>query len=420
MNKNLSRREFLAASGVAAASFAMPKNVFAAPQTSKLRVGVIGCGGRGTGAAVNACKAAEGVEIVALGDLFMDRVTSCANYVKEQAKDNFNVKQDHMFSGFDSYQQVLQTDCDMVILATPPAFRPFHLEAAIKAGKNVFMEKPVAVDGAGIKMVYEASDLAAQKGLAIVAGTQRRHQNSYRETLARIHDGAIGDVVAMSCYWNQGGLWMHPRQDSWSDAEWQLRNWLYFNWLSGDHICEQHIHNIDVCLWAKQKMPVKAIGHGGRQVRTDPAYGHIFDHFAIEYTFDDGTILHSYCRQQDGTVANVSERIVGTKGTSNGDGRIAGENAFRFDGENPNPYVSEHTHLIASIRSGNPLNEGRQVANSTLTAIMGRLAAYTGDEITPEEALSTKSTMPAGLTLASSLEVEAVAVPGKTKLIDFS
>ncbi|MCB0824852.1 MAG: Gfo/Idh/MocA family oxidoreductase [Armatimonadetes bacterium] len=420
MNKNLSRREFLAASGVAAASFAMPKNVFAAPQTSKLRIGVIGCGGRGTGAAVNACKAAEGVEIVALGDLFMDRVTGCANYIQEQAKDSFNVKQDHMFSGFDAYTKVLQTDCDMVILATPPAFRPFHLQAAIKAGKNVFMEKPVAVDGAGIKIVYEASDLAKEKGLAIVAGTQRRHQNSYRETLARIHDGAIGDVVAMSCYWNQGGLWMHPRQDSWSDAEWQLRNWLYFTWLSGDHICEQHIHNIDVCLWAKQKMPVKAIGHGGRQVRTDPAYGHIFDHFAIEYTFDDGTILHSYCRQQDGTVANVSERIVGTKGTSNGDGRIAGENAFRFDGDNPNPYVNEHTDLIASIRSGNPLNEGRQVANSTLAAIMGRLAAYTGDEITPEEALSTKSTMPSGLTLASSLEVEAVAVPGKTKLVDFS
>ncbi|MEZ5162233.1 MAG: Gfo/Idh/MocA family oxidoreductase [Fimbriimonadaceae bacterium] len=273
MNKNLSRREFLAASGVAAASFAMPKNVFAAPQTSKLRVGVIGCGGRGTGAAVNACKAAEGVEIVALGDLFMDRVTGCANYIQEQAKDSFNVKQDHMFSGFDAYTKVLQTDCDMVILATPPAFRPFHLQAAIKAGKNVFMEKPVAVDGAGIKIVYEASDLAKEKGLAIVAGTQRRHQNSYRETLARIHDGAIGDVVAMSCYWTQGGLWMHPRQDSWSDAEWQLRNWLYFTWLSGDHICEQHIHNIDVCLWAKQKMPVKAIGHGGRQVRTDPAYG---------------------------------------------------------------------------------------------------------------------------------------------------
>ena len=228
----------------------------------------------------------------------------------------------------------------------------------------------------------------------------------------------MGDVVATYAYWNQGGLWMHNRQDNWGDLEWQMRNWLYFAWLSGDHITEQHIHNLDVCNWAKGAHPVKCVSLGGRQVRTDAAYGHIFDHFATEYTYEDGTSMMSFCRQQDGTQSNVSERIVGTKGTSNANTNIKGENAWRWDGERPNAYVLEHKDLIASIRSGNVLNEGVQVANSTLTAIMGRMAAYTGKEITFDQALnSDENLMPSGLGWNMDLDVAPVAIPGKTQFV---
>ncbi|MDI9641338.1 Gfo/Idh/MocA family oxidoreductase [Geitlerinema splendidum] len=380
----------------------------------------MGCGGRGTGAAANCVESSPGVEIVAMGDAFADRLQSSVNSLKDSCKDAFKVPQNQMFVGVDAYKKVLETNCDLVVLATPPGFRPIHLEAAIAAGKHVFTEKPVAVDGEGIRKVFDASDLAKQKGLAIVAGTQRRHQNNYLETMKRINDGAIGDIVSMSCYWNQGGLWMHPRKDTWGDLEWQLRNWLYFTWLSGDHIVEQHVHNIDVCLWAKGEVPTHAVGHGGRQSRTSPDYGHIYDHFAIEYSFGDGSILHSYCRQQEGTATNVSERIVGTKGVTNAAGRIWGANPYQFEGENPNPYVQEHKNLIASIRAGKPLNEGRQVAESTLAAIMGRLAAYTGQVVTREGALATKNLVPEDLEWEMSLNVPSVAIPGQTKLADFS
>lgn len=412
--RNISRRDLLKSSAVAGLASAIPASVFA-QGSSTIKIGLIGCGGRGTGAANDCITSSPGVEIVAMGDAFKDRLDSSANNLKEAVKDKFKVTKDKMFVGFDSCQKVLACDIDLVVLATPPGFRPFHLEAAIKAGKHVFMEKPVAVDGAGVQKVFDAADLAKSKNLAIVAGTQRRHQFPYVETMKRVHAGQIGDIVSMSCYWNQGGLWMLPRQPDWSDLHWQLKNWLYFTWLSGDHICEQHIHNIDVCLWAKQKVPVKAVGHGGRQSRTDPAYGHIFDHFAIEYSFDDGSILHSYCRQQEGTASNVSERLVGTKGVSNGTS-ISGEKAFKYEGANPNPYVQEHADLIASIRSGKLLNEGRQVGESTLAAVMGRLAAYTGQEITREQALQTKTSMVDHLSWDAHLTVPTVAVPGQTKL----
>ena len=412
--RNLSRRDLLKSTAVAGLAASVPSSVFA-QGSSTLKIGLIGCGGRGTGAANDCISSSPGVEIVAMGDAFQDRLTSSADNLQGAVKDKFKVTKDKMFVGFDAYQKVLACDIDLVVLATPPGFRPFHLEAAIKAGKHVFMEKPVAVDGAGVQKVFDAADLAKSKRLSIVAGTQRRHQFPYVETIKRVHAGQIGDIVSMSCYWNQGGLWMLPRQPDWSDLHWQLKNWLYFTWLSGDHICEQHIHNIDVCLWAKGKVPVKAVGHGGRQSRTDPAYGHIFDHFAIEYSFDDGTILHSYCRQQEGTASNVSERLVGTKGVSNGTS-ISGEKPFKYEGANPNPYVQEHADLIAGIRAGKLLNEGHQVAESTLAAIMGRLAAYTGQEVTREQALQSKSTMVPELSFGAHLDVPAVAVPGQTKL----
>jgi predicted dehydrogenase len=306
---------------------------------------------------------------------------------------------------------------DSVILTTPPAFRATHLRAAIEGGKHVFMEKPVAVDAPAVRSVIESADMAKSKNLAIVAGTQRRHDLGYNEAMKRIHEGQMGDVVALYAYWNQGGLWMHPRQEKWSDMEWQLRNWLYFTWLSGDHICEQHIHNLDVCNWAMGKHPVKAVSLAGRQVRTDPAYGHIFDHFGTEYEYDNGVLMHSMCRQIDGTASRVSERIVGTGGTSDGNSWIKGAKDWRWDpdAERPNPYVLEHKDLIKSIRAGQPQNEGRQVAESTMTAILGRMAAYSGQEVTWDQAMASNvSLMPASLTMDAHLEVPPVAVPGKS------
>jgi len=418
----LTRRHFLKHSTTAAvggllASSALSSRAAAPVDPSRvLKVGLVGCGGRGTGAASQALKADPNVRLTAMADVFADRLESSLATLRRTQAARIDVTPATSFVGLDAFQKVIDSGVDVVLLTAPPGFRPIHLEAAIKAGKHVFMEKPVAVDGEGVRKVMELADLAKDKGLAIVAGTQRRHEFKYREVMKRIHDGAIGDVTSMRAYWNQGGLWAVTRKDGMSDLEWQLRNWLYFTWISGDHIIEQHIHNIDVCLWACQKLPIKAISHGGRQTRTDPLYGHIYDHFATELHFENNVVMHTYCRQQDGTVANVSEFIQGTKGQSNGGGRIWGENSFRYEGENTNPYVQEHKHLVESIRSGNLLNEGRQVAESTLAALMGRLAAYTGQEITRDQALATKSLMPKDLSFDMSIPVAPVPMPGLTKL----
>jgi predicted dehydrogenase len=417
--RSVSRRDFLAGTAALGATMAMPNFAFA-QASGTMKVGVIGCGGRGRDAAINAIDAAPGVEIVALGDAFADRAREGAEVIKKYRESGYKVPNDQIFVGLDAYEKVCQTNCDYVILATPPAFRPKHLEAAIKAGKHVFMEKPVAVDGEGILKVFEMSDLAKSKNLAIVAGTQRRHEAPYVETLNRINEGAIGDVVSMRCYWNQGGLWSVNRTAEMGDLEWMLRNWLYFTWTSGDHIVEQHVHNIDVCLWACGKVPKSATGLGGRETRTAPVFGHIFDHFAVEFDMGDDVKIHSYCRQQDGTAGNVSEFIQGTKGKSNGNGRIWGENAYRFDGTKENPYVVEHRHLIEGIRSGKLLNEGRQVAEATLAAIMGRLACYTGQVVTRDQALATKGLVPNDLSWNMPFSVPEVCVPGKTKVEDFS
>jgi len=280
--RDLSRRDFIRASATTTAAVAIPSGVFAFSSAS-IKVGLIGCGGRGTGAVIDAANASKDVEIWAMADVFSDHMQNSQNTLKDQLKERYKVTPDRTFLGFDAYKHLLASGVDVVILTTPPTFRPSHLKAAIEAGKHVFMEKPVAVDAPGVRSIFESSDLAKKKNLAIVAGTQRRHDVAYREAMKRIQDGEMGDVVACYAYWNQGGLWMHPRKPEWSDLEWQLRNWLYFTWISGDHIAEQHIHNMDVCNWAVGKHPVKAISLGGRQVRTNPAYGHIFDHFATEY-----------------------------------------------------------------------------------------------------------------------------------------
>ncbi|HVK03753.1 MAG TPA: Gfo/Idh/MocA family oxidoreductase [Armatimonadaceae bacterium] len=425
----VSRRSFLHRSAVAAAATAgtgsallSSGNYAFAQGSDTLKVGVVGCGGRGSGAASNILEADPATQIVAIGDAFEDRAKGCRDSLTKQKPDRVKLPDDRVFVGLDAYKKVIDSGVDIVILATPPGFRPLHLKAAVDAGKHVFVEKPVGVDPAGIRSVFESADRAKQKNLAIVAGTQRRHENRYRETIKRIHDGAIGDIVGAQCYWNQGGLWMHKRKPEWSDAEWQIRNWLYFTWLSGDHIVEQHVHNIDVINWAMNAHPVKALGMGGRQVRTDPAYGHIFDHFTIEFEYPNGMKMLSMCRQIDGTASRVGESLVGTKGTSNAASNIKdakGQTIYRFEGSNPNPYVQEHVNMIASIRAGKPLNEGRQVAESTLTAIMGRLSAYTGQEVTWDQMLAMPiDIVPAKVELGP-LPVAPVPVPGRTKLEDF-
>lgn len=417
---SLTRRDFLRASAVATAGLATqwsPGYAAAyAGQAETIRVGLIGCGGRGTGAARDCISSSEGVELVAMGDLFPDRLERSKNQLTRAIGDKFKVTDETSFVGFDAYKQVLATDVDLVILATPPGFRPLHLRAAIDAGKHVFTEKPVAVDPVGVRSVFETSDLARSKNLAIVAGTQRRHDPKYRETIQRIHDGAIGDVVAGNVYWNQGGLWTAERKPEMSDTEWQIRNWLYFTWLSGDHVVEQHVHNIDVANWVMGGHPIRANGVGGRQVRTGPEYGHIYDHFCVEFEYPNGARITSMCRQQDGTAGYVGEFFIGTKGTSNAADTIRGATAWKYSGEEVNPYQQEHADLIASIRAGQPLNEGRQVAESVLTAIMAREAAYTGQDLTWDQVLNANLKLVPDEIAFGDLPVAPVAMPGVTKL----
>ena len=416
--QKLTRRELLKSSAVAAGALALTG--VAAPLaeargSDAIRVGVVGCGGRGSGAADDCVKSSPGVKIVALADAFEDRLGDLKN--------QFKVRDNRCFVGLDAYKELMALDdVDLVILATPPGFRPVQFAEAINRGKNVFMEKPVAVCPAGIKMVMEASKKAAEKKLAVVAGTQRRHERAYVETMKRIHDGAIGEIVSAQCYWNQGALWVNKRQANQGDVEWQLRNWLYFTWLSGDHIVEQHVHNIDVINWAFNKLPEQVHGLGGRQYRTGPEHGNIFDHFGVEFFYPGDVRTISMCRQIDGTTHNISERVVGTKGVSNCCGTIEGEKAWRYEGPNPNPYVQEHADLIKSIRSGSPLNEGRQVAESTLCAIMARESAYARQRLKTSWFMS-KCTLdlvpPDGLKLSDSKPVPPFAVPGQYKLAGF-
>jgi len=426
----LSRRGFIKASTAASlAALTLDTSRIFAAGSDRLRVGLIGCGGRGTGAARDCVNSSPNVEIVALGDLFKNRVDSSLKNLKEKVPDNVKVTQDSCFTGFDAYEKVIAFGVDMVILGTPPHFRPQHLEAAVKAGKHVFMEKPVAVDPVGIRSVIASSNLAEQKGLAIVAGTQRRHQAHYLEIMKRIHNGAIGEIVAGQCYWNQGALWVDAAKENWkdrkergwSDMEWQCRTWLFFTWLSGDHIVEQHVHNLDVINWAIGSHPVQCLGMGGRQVRTGPEYGNIFDHFAVEYEYPNGAQVLSMCRQIEGCTNRVSERVAGTNGsayTDGSNGSIEGPNAYKYEGKSPSPYVQEHADLIAGIREGKPLNEGRRVAESTLTAIMGRMSAYTGRALKWDWAMNaSKLDLTPPEYKSGDLPVPPVAIPGKTELI---
>lgn len=426
--REMSRRQFIGASAAVSLTAILPGAVFAAG-SDKLRVGLVGCGGRGTEAAINCVESSDGIELVALGDLFKDQLDDSLKRLKEQLpKESLKVTRRRSFVGFDAYQKVLASDIDIVILATPPHFRPEHFEAAVKAGKHVFMEKPVAVDPKGIRSVIASAGAAKKKNLSVVAGTQRRHQAHYLDIMKRLHDGQIGEIVGGQCYWNMEALWVERaaknlagKRGGWSDMEFQVRNWLFYTWLSGDHIVEQHVHNLDVLNWAIGSHPVKAMGMGGRQARAGEQYGNIFDHFAVEYEYADGQRVLSMCRQTAGASNRVSERVVGTNGatyTDSSNGFIEGPKAYKPDYKSPNPYVQEHADLIASIRNGVPLNEAQRVAESTLTAIMGRMSAYTGRELKWDWVMNASE-----LDLSppnykfGDLAADPVAIPGQTKLI---
>jgi predicted dehydrogenase len=434
---SLSRRNFIRTSAGAATAVAAlgagASSVFAAG-SDKIRVGLIGCGSRGTGAAMNCVLSSAGVEIAALGDVFADRVQAALARLKDNSQpkewscskewrhaDAVTATPETCFTGFDAYQKVIASGVDMVILAGPPHFRPAHLKAALGAGKHVFMEKPVAVDPVGIRSIIASAESARSQGLAIVAGTQRRHQNSYLEVMKRVRAGDIGELVAGECYWNGGCVrhygFYHPRQPGWTEMEYQLRNWYFFSWLSGDHIVEQHVHNLDVVNWAMGSPPSEALGMGGRQWRVEPEFGNIYDHFAVRYRYPNGAMVLSMARQIDGTRPLVTEMILGSKGKAAG-GWLEGAKPFKFQGAEPNPYEQEHADLIASIRAGQPLNEGRQVAEATLTAIMGRMSAYTGQPVKWEWALndSELDLSPKGYKFGP-MPVAPVPMPGQTELI---
>ncbi len=420
-NVNMTRREVIGASALAAASALMAGTNYAFAQGSdKIKVGLVGCGGRGTGAAHDCAHADQGVVIWALGDLFKDRLDGCRNSLGD-LKEQASVTDDRCFVGLDAYRKVIASGVDLVILATHPGFRPPHFKAAVEAGKHVFMEKPVGTDAPGIRTILEAAELATRKKLCVVTGTQRRHQQSYIETIKRIHDGAIGKIVGGQVYWNGGGVGngVNPKQPGQTDLEWMVRHWYQFTWLCGDNIVEQHVHNIDIANWVMQSHPLKCIATGGRAQRNDPArFPQAFDNFSVDFVYPDDIHILSMCRHWDNTPGNVLERFAGTKGFSNPGWNIWGETNWTFSGKSPNPYVQEHVDLIKAIRSGSPINEARRVAESTLSAIMGRTAAYTGQEITWEQMLNSQENLFPDLSDPKApIPVRPPAVPGQTKFV---
>lgn len=422
---DISRREFV--KGSAALSIAALASVSGgrayAGGSGKIRVGFIGCGSRGTGDARQCVLSADGVEITAMGDLFRDKLDGSLARLSRSVDDKVSVTGDSCFTGFDAYRKVLETDVDMVILTTPPAFRPRQLKAAIEAGKHVFMEKPVAVDPVGVRSIIKSSKLAEEKGLSIVAGTQQRRMPQYLEVIKRVHQGRIGQIRTAQCYWLWGNQNWHfqQRKSHWSDMEWQVRCWPYFTWLSGDHIVEQHVHNLDIINWALGSHPEKCTGMGGRQARTGKEYGNIYDHFSVEYEYPGGIRVLSMASQIKGTYGRVCERVVGTKGytyTDRGTGYIKGQNPYEYDGPGLNATRKQFTDLVNSIRTGEPVNEGRRVAESTMTAIMGRISAYTGRALGWDWVMNASQLdlSPDKYELGE-MPVRPVAVPGKTKLI---
>jgi predicted dehydrogenase len=402
----------------------LPPLLEKAPDGKPLKAGLVGCGGRGTGAAINFLKSGNGLSITAIADVFQDKINECREKLK---KENNELTDDQCFLGFDAYEKVIASGVDIVILATPPHFRPKQFAEAVNAGKHVFLEKPVAVDPAGARAIMAAAKKAESLGLTAVTGTQRRHQHDYVGTYKQIMDGAIGDIVSANCYWNQNMLWFRKKDAGWSDMEAMLRDWVNWTWLSGDHIVEQHVHNIDVINWFTGKHPVKAVGFGGRHRRVT---GDQYDMFSIDYVYDNGLHMHSMCRQIDGTVNNVSEYIVGTSGMSNCKNTIYnpdGTEMWKFDYgkdeqgkplENTkiSPYDQEHIDMVTAIRTNKPINEAEATAVSTLVGIMGRISAYTGKEVTWDEMMNSELKLgPETYVMGKMDMTPKIPVPGEAK-----
>jgi len=422
MRSSTTRRELLKTAAIAGTMAALP-NVRAAGN-SVLRVGLVGCGGRGTGAASQALAADSDVRLVAMADAFENRLQDSLDVLRKDGKISakVDVRPEHSYVGFDAYQKLL-ADVDVVLLCTPPQFRPIHLKAAVEAGKHVFAEKPVAVDAPGVRSVLETCKAAKAKGLSIVSGLCLRYDNGFRETIKRIHDGAVGDVVTLFANDYRSGRWTKPRQPGDTEMRCQMRNWYNYTWLSGDFNVEQHVHFLDVCAWAmKNRYPVKAIGMGGRQSLTGPEYGQIYDHFSVVYEYDDGARLISNCRQQPGCKSDLSVQVMGTRGRAqiserrNGLKIRSGSSDWTYDGPKNEMYQTEHDELFAAVRSGKPINNGEYMAYSTLLAIMGRMAAYTGQEITWEMALnSIENLSPLRYDWDAAPPPSQIAVPGLTQ-----
>jgi len=395
-----SRRDFvkissMLAGGILAAPLISRANFFSGSDNI-IKIALIGCGGRGTGACVQALSTKQNVQLVAVADAFRDRLDGSYQNILEALEDKktrVQVKEENKFTGFDAYKKAIAL-ADVVILATPPGFRPIHFEEAVNQGKHIFMEKPVATDPAGIQRVLAAAEKAKAKKLNVVVGLQRRYQASYRELIKRVHDGAIGEILSAQAWWNNDGVWVHPRQAGWTEMEYQMRNWYYFVWLCGDHITEQHIHNLDVINWALEAYPVKAQGMGGREVRKGKDYGQIYDHHYVEFHYGNGTILNSQCRHQKGTMSKVDELLIGTKGKVYCDAaRITdnkGNTIYQFDKKMENqPYQNEHDELFAAIAKGEyKFWDAERGARSTMTSILGRMATYSGQNIEWDKAIN--------------------------------
>jgi predicted dehydrogenase len=413
------RRDFvkqgsMLAGAIAAAPLISNANFFSGSD-DVIKVAVIGCGGRGTGAAVQALMSKQNVKIVAMADAFKDRLDECYKNVAGElanagavTKGILDVPEERKFVGFDGYLKAIPL-ADVVILATPPGFRPIHFEEAVKQGKHIFMEKPVATDPAGVQRVLAAAKIAKQKKLNVVVGLQRHYQDSYRALFAK--KDMIGDITSMQAWWNNDGVWTRPRKAGQTEMEYQMRNWYYFVWLCGDHITEQHIHNLDVINWFKGGYPVKAQGFGGRQVRKSKEHGEIFDHHYVEFHYADGSILNSQCRHMPGTSSKVDELLVGTKGKIYCDAAritdLRGKTIFQFDkSKERNPYQTEHDELFAAIAKGEyKYADAENGAYSTMTSILGRMATYSGQIIDWDKAINS------GLNLHPSVYAFDAAAP---------
>ncbi len=440
-NSGNSRREFvkqgsLLAGGLIAAPLMSRANFFSGADDT-IKIALIGCGGRGTGAAMQALLTKQNVKLVAMADAFRDRLDDCLKNLskddisdwsggKGSVKARIDVPEERKFVGFDAYKKAMAF-ADVVILTTPPGFRPIHFEEAVRQGKQIFMEKPVATDPSGIRRVLAAAEEARKKKLNVVVGLQRRYQNSYRELFKR--KDQIGDIVSAQAWWNNDGVWVHPRQPGQTEMQYQMRNWYYFVWLCGDHITEQHIHNLDVINWFKGGHPVKAQGMGGREVRKGKDYGEIFDHHYVEFTYADGSTLNSQCRHIKNTAAKVDELLVGTKGKIMGaEGKIVdhkGNPIYQYDmKEENNPYQTEHDELFAAIAKGEYKFDNTEYgAHSSMTSILGRMATYSGQILEWDKAINsslnlqpkdyTWDTLPQSLPDADGLY--KIPVPGVTR-----